>query len=103
MKALLRFYGLIALSALFLIGTGVVSGWGEWFSTSQFYRLQTEAAFKGELRISDSPSSAVHDTVWHNGGVQQVWGLGVPILRLPFEAATRICGGKAFPDRLVFG
>jgi hypothetical protein len=43
------------------------------------------------------------DLAWHDGGVQQVWGLGVPIWRLPFEILAKLFGRPAFPDRLAFG
>ena len=34
--------------------------------------------------------------------MQQVWGLGVPCWRLPFEALAKLFGQPAFPDRLAF-
>lgn len=46
---------------------------------------------------------AVHDLTWSGGGVHQVWGLGVPLWRTPFEALARLCGQPAFPDHLAFG
>ena len=30
------------------------------------------------------------DNVWHNDSVEQVWGLGVPALRLPFYAVAHL-------------
>jgi hypothetical protein len=43
------------------------------------------------------------DLAWTRGGVQQVWGLGVPLWRLPFEILAKIVGQPGFPDRLAFG
>jgi len=40
---------------------------------------------------------------WSEGGVHQVYGLGVPLWRLPFEASARVFGQPAFPDRLAMG
>lgn len=32
-----------------------------------------------------------------------MWGLGVPLWRLPFEAVAKLLGFDAFPDRIAFG
>jgi hypothetical protein len=55
----------------------------------------------GKLALSDSPTTLGFDMAWAEGGVQQVWGLGVPLWRLPFELFARLCGGSAFPDRIA--
>ncbi|RME95601.1 MAG: hypothetical protein D6766_02870, partial [Verrucomicrobia bacterium] len=48
--------------------------------------------------MSEDPADLAFDLVWANEGVHQVWGLGVPLWRLPFEAVTRMLGGRHFPD-----
>jgi hypothetical protein len=66
------------------------------------YRWQTEQLLQGRIAMSSDPSAIGWDMVWANGKVQQVWGLGVPFCRLPFELMARAAGQPAFPDRLVF-
>lgn len=99
-----RLLGVEALlyALAFVVGTGVISGWGEWYSTSLHYRRQTDAFFHGELALSHRPVDVEHDLTWSNDGVQQVWGLAVPAWRLPFEVLARLCGQQAFPDRIAF-
>jgi hypothetical protein len=83
------------------IGTGLILGWGKWYSPSLPYRRQTEALLSGQLALSSSPTKIEHDLAWAEGGVQQVWGLGVPAWRLPFEILAKSTGQYAFPDRLA--
>jgi len=74
------------------------------FSSDNHYRFQTESLLDGRFKLSAYPSGLEHDYTWsHRGGVHQVWGLGVPLLRLPFEAIARLLEFDAFPDRLVLG
>ena len=56
--------------------------------------------FCGHLDLSDNPANTKFDMAWSEGGVQQVWGLGVPLWRLPFEILARAVGQPAFPDRV---
>ena len=86
----------------FVVGTGVISGWGEWYSNSLHYRRQTDAFFHGELALSHRPVDVEFDQTWSNDGVHQVWGLAVPAWRFPFEVLARLCGQEAFPDRIAF-
>jgi hypothetical protein len=91
--------GVVALEICFF--TGLITGWGNWYSPFRPYRLQTDALLAGDIALSSSPTGMEHDLAWGRGGVQQVWGLGVPLWRLPFEVAARILGQPAFPDRLA--
>ncbi len=86
----------------FVVGTGVIPGWGEWYSTSLHYRRQTDAFFHGGLALSHRPVDVEFDQTWSNDGVHQVWGLAVPAWRFPFEVLARLCGQQAFPDRIAF-
>ncbi len=86
-----------------LIVTGLVSRWGVWYSSSLQYRMQTEALLRGKLALSENPMDLNHDLAWSQQGVHQVWGLGVPLWRLPLEAAAKLLGFDAFPDRIAFG
>ena len=76
--------------------------WAMVFSNTPF-RAQTEALLRGKLALSDSPTDLGVDLCWSEGGVHQVWGLGVPLWRLPFEALARVFGHPAFSDRLAMG
>ncbi len=96
---LLYFSAVFALA--FVVGTGLIADWGHWYSPSTPFRQQTEAFLEGRVALSYSPAEIQHDMAWAEGSVQHVWGLGVPAIRLPFEAAARVAGQPAFPDRLV--
>lgn len=92
------------LYAICLLWTcGLVPGWRRWYSQSEHHRAQAVALLHGELRLSNSLSELRHDLVWSRGGVHQVWGLGVPLWRLPFDLVARLVGEEAFPDMLAFG
>lgn len=101
MKQFWLIYLSIASALCVCLATGLIAGWGTWYSPSLPYRMQTEAMLHGRFRLSDSPADAQFDLVWAKGGVQQVWGLGVPCWRLPFELLARIFGRPSFPDRLA--
>ncbi len=89
------------LAAEIVLATGLVSGWGRWYSHDLTYRRQTEALLRGEMALSHEATGLWFDMAWAEGGVQQVWGLGVPLWRLPFEALARAFSQPAFPDRLA--
>jgi hypothetical protein len=96
-------YQAVVYAAGLLLATGLVADWGAWYSTSLPYRTQTEALMKGDLAVSRSVADLKFDHTWSEQGVHQVWGLGVPLWRLPFEAAAKLCGFDGFPDRIAFG
>ena len=89
-----------ALAFIFLSLTRIIPAWGEWYSEFLAYRHQTNALLNGHFQISPNPYAGFHDWAWGNG-MQQVWGMGVPFLRLPFEGLFRLFSWGAFPDRLV--
>lgn len=72
------------------------------FSPNIGYRLQTEAFAKGRLALQESPFGNRQDWVWGKKGYHQIWGLGVPLLRFPFEVLSKMAHGTGFPDRLTF-
>lgn len=103
-RLLLFLCGVALLAALDIcLFTGLIGGWSRWYSPFRPYRLQTNALLEGRFAFSDSPAAMEHDLAWGRTGVQQVWGLGVPFIRLPFEAAAQAAGFPAFPDRIVLG
>jgi hypothetical protein len=80
---------------------GIVPHWGRWFSEIPYQRQQVEAFFHFRLDLSQSISDLNHDLVWSNNGVHQVWGLGIPLWRLPFDALWKMMFETLFPDRLA--
>jgi len=92
---------LYALGLLFFCG--IVPEWGRWYSFTLHHRAQTDAFLRGGLALSHNPGDLALDLCWSEGGVHQVWGLGIPLWRLPFETLARAFGQPAFPDRLELG
>ncbi|GEM_PF-2632119 len=69
--------------------------WGEFnFSSSSisYYRIQVESLLGGHFSLSSRIDAIRFDLAWYDGGVQQIWGLGVPLWMLPFEGVSRIFG-----------
>jgi hypothetical protein len=73
---------------------------GAAYSPSLPHRLQTEALLEGTLALQPTPHGQMADWAWGNGS-QHVWGLGVGLVRLPFEAAAKAFGFVGFPDRVT--
>ena len=90
-----------ALALGIAIETRLLPKWGQWYSINMAYRRQTAAMLQGSFALSDDPHRLGYDMAWVDGGVQQVWGLGVPSWRLPFELLAKLFGYEAFPDRLA--
>ncbi len=83
-----------------LWATGALSDPRTLYTSLPFFRAQVFALMEGRLSLSSNPLGLMHDLVWADG-VHQTWGLGIPLLTLPFEALGRLFGFVAFPDRLV--
>jgi len=81
---------------------GLIPAWGQWYSESEHHRAQVNALLQGRLALSHDPARLDFDLAWAEGGVHQVWGLGVPLWRLPFELVVRLVGTEGFPDMLAF-
>jgi hypothetical protein len=94
--------GAILYAFLLLAACGVIS-WGSWQSGSPWFRFQTEALLRGSLALSHNPLDLTHDLCWSEGGVHQVWGLGIPLWQLPFAALAKLFGWSPFPDRIALG
>ncbi len=90
-------------TVLFFFSTNLIRGSGNWYSQSYIYRMQTEAFLSGHVSLSSDPKNLTYDEVFFNGKLQQVWGLGAPALRLPFEIIARLFAFNGFSDRLVLG
>lgn len=93
----------MACSAGILLLTGLVQSGGRWYSPQPEYRAQVVALLAGQLALSHDPSALRFDHCWSQGGVHQVWGLGVPLWLVPFEAFARALGLAPFPDLAAFG
>ncbi|MGE0547518.1 MAG: hypothetical protein AB7O24_08995 [Kofleriaceae bacterium] len=89
-----------AIALAVMVGTQAMSCQGG-YSINAAYRAQTDAFLHGRLALSEAPEALAHDLAWTDTGVQQVWGLGVPIWQLPFEAFSRLIGLSPFPDRVA--
>jgi len=86
---------------LFVLLAKIVSGPRSWYSSDIHFRMQTEAFLEGRLAIWPHPYHAWHDWSFGLHGVYQIWSLGVPLLRLPFEFVAKNLGFVGFPDRMV--
>ncbi len=94
-------YICFVLPFVLLVLTGLLPAWGHWYSLENRYRMQTSALVEGHFSLGNALSMIQHDNTWSDGGVHQVWGLGVPFLRLPFELLARVFGFDPFPDQLI--
>jgi hypothetical protein len=96
----LLLYCLVCAVAMLVIGGADFS---RLYAPSPYHRLQADALLRGQLHLADSLDQIAHDLAWHDGQVNQIWGLGVGLWLLPFEALWRLLGQKWFPDRIALG
>ncbi len=100
----LGFYACLVIPFILLVLIGaLIPEWGQWYAAADWYRPQVSALAEGHLSQGSALGELQHDNTWSGGGVHQVWGLGVPFLRLPFELLARLCWFEVFPDRLILG
>ncbi len=97
----IRAFGLAVLLAVGLLAATRQMAPGAMYAAHGAYRAQVDAMLDGRLALSRSPDALAHDLAWTPSGVQQVWGLGVPMWQLPFEALGRGIGLQPFPDRVA--
>src|SRR4051812_3778427 len=95
----LLFAALLGLAVMWI--TGAIPRWGQWYSEQPFYRAQVYAFFHGRLALTQHVEGVTHDLAWIEGGVQQVWGLGVPLWLSIWETIGRVIHLSPFPDRLA--
>src|SRR5689334_2830624 len=76
---------------------------GNYYFPSPYHRLQVDALLRGHFQLSNSIEQLELGLAWHNGAIQQVWGLGVPIWHLPFELAFRSLSRVTCPDIIPLG
>ncbi|MFH1845290.1 MAG: hypothetical protein ABIF77_19070 [bacterium] len=92
----------IAYGLGMILASGLIPEWGRWYSVSPHHRAQVEALLTGRLALSNDQAALRLDLVWAEDGVHQVWGLGVPFWRIPFEFVTRVLGARDFPGMFAF-
>lgn len=63
--------------------------------------LQTDAFLQGKLFLSSRPFGILWDFIYTERGMHQNWGLGVPLLKLPFECIAKMCKFYYFPSRVI--
>ena len=98
----LIFLGCLLYAAGIGWGERLIPEWGRWYAPSPYQRTQSAALLRGSLALADHPAELAHDLAWSRGGVQQVWGLGVPAWRALWDAGARLFGRPFFPDRIAF-
>ncbi len=86
----------------FPAAVGLLRGEGRWYTSADAYRQQVRALLEGRLALSDTPADLAHDLTWSEGGVHQVWGLGVPCWQAPFQMLARLLGHAILPDLIPF-
>ena len=101
---ILRLYLAFVLTTGLVLLSSLVDSTDRLYSHDIGFRRQTEALLDGRFALAEDAGAMAWDLAWSangdHGAVQQVWGLGVPLLRLPFEALARVVGMPAFPDRV---
>ena len=60
--------------------------------SSAYYHVQTDAIFHGAWALSPQIEAMDFDLAWYDGGVQQLWGLGVPLWMLVFDGVAKLFG-----------
>jgi len=99
---LIEIISFVIFLIILLNHTALLANPSKLYSTSIAHRLQTDALLHGHLSLSPRPFGYLMDYDWIGGhGLQQNWGLGVPLLRLPFEWTSVQLGAGPFPDRLI--
>lgn len=97
-----RFIIFIATAGCFSFLFYVVFGAPPLYHKHLPYYLQTKSLLHGELAVATTFSRYLLDWALTDSGWHQIWGLGVPLLRLPLHFAATFFGLPTFPDVLSF-
>ncbi len=94
----------VACAAYLNVRTRLVPALGQWYpaDTHPAVLLQLRAWFSGRLAPMPHPAVGWYDFVWGRSGMHTNFGLGLPILGIPFHAVARVLGAPGFPDSLRF-
>jgi len=99
-------YAAVGLSCAVYLNarTELVPKLGEWYPADAHpaVLLQLRAWFSGRLALVPHPVAGGYDSVWGRGGMHTNFGLGLPILSVPFHVVARMFGAPGFPDQLRF-
>jgi len=87
--------------AIIVCTTQFIPAWGVWYSVEDSYLLQLDSLLKGQLALTPNIAASVVDWAWGTA-FHQIWGLGTPLLLLPFEALYRLFGAPFSPINLVY-
>src|SRR5215475_10007417 len=86
---------------VFLVFTPYVRSPARAFSLNTSHQLQTNALLAGRLAGQPGlPERPRYDWFWGRNGLYSPWSVGLPMLRVPFQAIAHACGGVGFPDRI---
>lgn len=91
----------LIITILFIIRTRFPHSFSNAYSVMNEFRVQVDSFLSGHLYIRNHPFFYHHDWSWGIHGINQSWGLGVPMLLTIPELIARIFG-KHFPDLLLF-
>lgn len=93
-------FGALVFTFVFFFASDLIPEKGAWYSSSFAHRYQTDAFLKGGLSLLPGTPLQL-DYVLYDGAPHQVWGLGAPLMRLPFEILAKASGYSMFPDRIT--
>jgi hypothetical protein len=84
-----------------LLGLWISYGctWDTLYLLAPYHRLQAQALLHGTFALSNSILDLDHDIAWFNGGVQQIWGLGVALWTVPFHLLWNVFD-RTCPDMI---
>lgn len=75
-----------------------------WYSSQDFHSLQSLSLIRGHIALPINPAPGIeNDLQFYNGGIISNWGLGIPILQMPFHFLLKVLKvAKSFPSILIF-
>lgn len=93
----------LALCSL-LYSFNFFSGNEFWFSSKDYHSLQSLSLIHGHISLPLNPVSGIdNDLQFYNGGIISNWGLGIPILQIPFHLLLKVINeANSFPSILIF-
>ena len=72
-------------------------------ASPSYHSLQAQALLQGHFYLSDSITQIQPGLAWYHGRVQQVWGLGIGLVLVPFVMAKNIFSTLISPERFALG
>lgn len=87
--------------SIFCISTVFINKNSEFYSRNSALRYQSAAFLSGKMTLHKQLTGHEYDWSYGYGGQHSSWGLGVPLLRLPFDLLARVFGYAFFPCRIL--